>query len=225
MFSKRALIIFLLLTPFVTYSKMNWVKTDKISPDKVSSARIIYHGEVNAQLVSELILTLDEINNDYPALKKIDLYISSFGGSMESGYLAYQVIKSSTIPVETINAGITASAATLLYCGAKKRYTLPEATFILHPAATPNSKRDWLRPNDIELMKKDVDDTNEYFSSTYRECTTLQDKEITRILSSNDQLRYIRSAEARKIELSQGDTTGIASAQVSYFIVDDNDAK
>jgi len=225
MFIKRTITVFLLLAPLTTYSKINWVKNEKINPEQISSAKIIYHGEVNPQQISELMLSLDEINNDYPALKSIKLYISSFGGSMESGYLGYQAIKASTIPVETINAGITGSAATLLYCGAKKRYTLPEATFILHPAATPNSKRDWLRPNDIELMKKDVDDGNQYFASTYRECTTLQDKEITRILSSNDQLRYIRSAEARKIELSQGDTSGITPAQVSYFIINDDEAK
>lgn len=225
MFITRTLTVILLLTPLAAYSKVSWVKNEKINPEQISSARIIYHAEVNAQQVSELILTLDEINNFYPALKEIKLYISSFGGSMESGYLAYQAIKASAIPVETINAGITGSAATLLYCGAKKRHTFPDATFIMHPAATPNSKREWLQPNDIELLKKDVADGNKYFFSVYRECLALQDREIARILSSSEYTRYIRSAEAKKIALSQDDVSGIASAQVSYFITTDNEGK
>ncbi|WP_162505715.1 ATP-dependent Clp protease proteolytic subunit [Candidatus Arsenophonus triatominarum] len=33
---------------------------------------------------------IDEINNNYPKTKDIKLYINSFGGSMESAYMAYE---------------------------------------------------------------------------------------------------------------------------------------
>lgn len=65
-----------------------------------------------------------------------------------------QSVKGSVIPIETINDGVAASAATLIYCGAKKRYTFPLASFILHPSAAPNIKSEWVRPNELALLKK-----------------------------------------------------------------------
>lgn len=216
----KNLLAITLLIPVVSHSEMHWVKSDTVKPNDVSSVKIIYNGAVNSKQISELISAIDEINNDYPSSQSIKLYISSFGGSMESGYIAYQAIKGSIIPIETINAGMTASSATLLYCGAKHRYTFPDASFILHPAASPNTKEQWVRPNDIELLRKDIEDGNKYFRNIYANCTTLNKSEIEKILSSNDHTRYIKPNESISIRLSQGNISNIPSTQISYYITD-----
>lgn len=216
---------FMCLSFFFSYfasAEMHWVKSEGIKPMSVKTVKIIYSGDINSRQVLELISAIDEINNDYPDANSIKIFITSFGGSMESGYLAMQAIKGSNIPVETINAGMTASSATLLYCGAKKRFTLHDASFMLHPAASPNIKAEWVRPNDIELLKKDVEDGNKYFKSIYKSCTNLSDDEVQKILYSNDSARYLIASEAEKIKLSQGNVDGIHPTPVSYYITNDN---
>lgn len=202
-------------------AELRWNKSDTIKPEEVQEAKIIYNGEINARLISELIGTIDGINSNYPATKSIKLYINSYGGSIESGYLAMASIQNSTIPIETINAGMTGSAATLLYCGAKKRYALPLATFMLHPAATMNLKNEWVRPAELALLKKDVDDGNRYFREVYKKCTSLSSEELDKILYSNDYALNLSAGMAIKNKLSQGTISGISPTPVSYYIVDD----
>lgn len=116
---------------------------------------------------------------------------------------------------------MTGSSATLLYCGAQKRFTLAESSFMLHPAASPNMNTEWIRPNDIELLRKDVEDGNKYFKTVYKRCTTLSDEEIKKILYSNDSTRYLVASEAEKIKLSQGTLAGILPTSVAYYITND----
>jgi Protease subunit of ATP-dependent Clp proteases len=217
---KTSLIALALVFSAITHAEMHWVKNDKIKSDNVDTVKIVYNADITPAQIAELISALDEINSDYPAVKSIKLFISSFGGSMESGYLAYQAIKGSKTPVEAINAGMTASSATLVYCGAQKRYTFPDASFMLHPSATQNTKAEWVRPNDVELIRKDVEDGNKYFKSIYGSCTTLESQDIEKILFSNDNSRYLRPKDAENIKLSQGSIEGITSTPVSYYITD-----
>ncbi|MGU9756284.1 ATP-dependent Clp protease proteolytic subunit [Serratia marcescens] len=220
--SVKYFMVFFMFISCCTYAEMHWIKSEKVKPEDVNTVKIIYTGDVNSRKVSELISAIDEINNDYPEAKVIRIFITSFGGSMESGYLGMQAVRGSKIPVETINAGMTGSSATLIYCGTEKRSTLPEASFMLHPSASPNIKTEWIRPNDVELLKKDVDDGNKYFRSIYKTCTNLSDEEIQRILYSNDNARYLTASEAEGIKLSQGNISGIYPTPVSYYITDDN---
>lgn len=214
----KSMIALACLAPVISYAEMHSVKKENFNPDEDITVKIIYNGDVNAKQVTELMSAIDEINNDYPSSSAIKLYINSAGGNMESGYLAYQAIKASTVPVETINAGMSASSATLMFCGAQKRYSLPEASFMLHPAGLKSVDAEWIRPNDIELIKKSVEYGNKYFRSIYSSCTTLTTKEIDSILFSNDNTRFIMGKDSEDIKLSQGVISGIPPAQISYYI-------
>lgn len=214
--------IFFTIIPSFSHANVYSVQSGNESANQNPTVKILYNAEVTPRQVSELISTLDKINNHHPFFKTIKLYINSPGGSMDSGYLAYQAIKESRIPVETINAGITASSATLIYCGAQKRYTFPEATFILHPAATQNTDKEYISPNDIEMLKKNTESGNKYFKSIYATCTALSNQDIDKILFSNDNARYIDAEGAKKINLSQQIISGITPTQSSYYINNDN---
>lgn len=203
-------------------AKLQWYKNDSIKSEEISTVKIVYNAEINAQRVADLILSLDEINNDYPSVQQIELYINSFGGSMDSGYVAMQAISGSKIPVKTINTGTVASSATLLYCGGKERKTFSLASFILHPAKSYNLKKDYLSPGEIDTLKKDVNITNQYFKNTYSTCTNINKEKLNAILSSEDSRQYVNAKEAESLSLSQGVESGIKTTQASYYITDDN---
>lgn len=87
---------------------------------KFKSARIIFNGDITANKSLEFIDALDKLHYASPGLKEITLYINSYGGDMDSGYLLYQAIKNAAVPITAVNISMTASSATLMYCAAKK---------------------------------------------------------------------------------------------------------
>ncbi|EHG4045363.1 ATP-dependent Clp protease proteolytic subunit [Salmonella enterica] len=211
--------------PTLSFAQVHWFKNETIKPEDIHSVKILYDADVNPTQITELSAVLDEINNTYTALKQIDLYINSYGGKMDDGYMGYQAIKASTIPVKTINSGMIASSATLLYCGGKSREMAPEASFMLHPAKAANSKNDYISPNEIDMLKKDSNQANNYFYSIYSTCTNMKKDEISRILYSEDNFEYIYAEQARNISLANKIETGIKTTQISYYITSDNDNK
>lgn len=160
--------------------------------------------------MTELISSLDEINATYPALKHIWLYINSRGGYMDSGYMAYEALRSSRTPVTTVNVFMTGSAATLLYCAAEERLTLPAARFLLHPAAVrANNDREYLQPNDISQLYERADRFNFIFKFVYRQCTTRNEQELGAMLFSEDNQRLITGDVALEKKLATGRATRV----------------
>lgn len=68
--------------------------------------------------------------------KKITIVLASPGGDPMSAFAAYNILKSVPAEITTFNAGNTDSAAMLIYCAGKYRYSLPApARFLIHSAA------------------------------------------------------------------------------------------
>ncbi|WP_130835755.1 ATP-dependent Clp protease proteolytic subunit [[Erwinia] mediterraneensis] len=186
--------------------------------ENVKSAKVVFTGEVTAQKITELMSAIDDINVSFAAVKEIQLYINSYGGEMEAGYMGGEAIKGSRIPIRTINAAMTGSAATLIYCAAKNRETFPGATFLLHPAATPNIQNNYLQKNQITLLNKEVDKANDIFREVYKHCLKNSDIDMEKVLFSEDNRTYIRYPEALKYGIASGVAKHIAPADVSYYI-------
>ncbi|VFS51958.1 ATP-dependent Clp protease proteolytic subunit [Budvicia aquatica] len=119
----------LLLVPFFSMASMTVVKNDTVNNVDIDVAKILYVGGVDEAKVVELISAIDEINIKYKNTRKIFLYINSSGGDMDSGYMAYEAVRNSTIPIVTVNASMTGSSATMMYCGAKERLMMSGAYF------------------------------------------------------------------------------------------------
>ncbi|WP_063657581.1 ATP-dependent Clp protease proteolytic subunit [Candidatus Arsenophonus triatominarum] len=194
------------------------IKKENIKNEKITSAKIIYHGAITPEETMELISVIDEINNNYPKTKDIKLYINSFGGSMESAYMAYEAIKHSAIPVITINTAIVGSAASIIYCAGQSRLSFPLANFMLHPAATPNFKNKYIRPNEIDLLRKDAEIGNNFFRGVYQQCSNLKNEELQKILFSEDFRKYIPTNKAQELKVATGVADGITLSDISYYI-------
>ncbi len=67
---------------------------------------------------------LDEINQRYVNAKELVISFSSDGGDMDAALSMYYAIKSSQIPVTTVNVSAVMSAATIPFCAAKKEKSL-----------------------------------------------------------------------------------------------------
>jgi ATP-dependent Clp protease, protease subunit len=69
-------------------------------------------------------------------VKKITIVISSPGGDMASAFAAYNILRSVPAEITTFNVGTIDSAAMLIYCAGKYRYSFPSpARFLIHSNA------------------------------------------------------------------------------------------
>lgn len=206
--------------PIISFSQMQWFKSERNKPEDVKTAKIVFNGEVNAENTVDLMSALDDLNNTYPSLKEIELYINSYGGDVGNGYMGYQVVKVSRVPVKTINTGITASAATLIYCGGYQRLMMPEASFILHPAKSANIQVGYVSPSEVELLKKFTRMGSGYLSGIYSSCTNIRDEQVQKMLYSDENTWFVDATQAKQIALVRDVRAGIKATAVSYYITD-----
>ncbi|WP_233874100.1 ATP-dependent Clp protease proteolytic subunit [Paraburkholderia adhaesiva] len=212
------IILCLMTDASADYRKIS--QTGDSTSEKVTIAKIYYTGGINIQKTNELIGALDDLNMNYRNLGKIYLYINSYGGDMDSGYIAYQAIKSSRIPVVTVNLATVMSAATMLFCGASERSSFEGAQFIMHPAAISQSSR--MQPDQLEMAQQTLGRYNQMLVDIYKGCSDFREGELKSILYSEDQRKVLSSDEARKRGVVTELTSRIADAQVSYFVSDGN---
>ena len=64
--------------------------------------------------------------------KPIWLYIMSYGGDIDYMWAALDIIKTSVTPIYTVNLGVSASAAALIFIAGHKRFMMPTAKLIIH---------------------------------------------------------------------------------------------
>ncbi|TNH06908.1 ATP-dependent Clp protease proteolytic subunit [Testudinibacter sp. TR-2022] len=200
------------------------IPADYLENDQAETAKIFYTAAVEPHLISELVYALDDLNINYPRLKKIYLYLNSDGGDMDSGQIAYWAVKSSKIPVTTVNLSMVGSSATLIFCAAKERLSLPNGKFLLHASSLTGSEG-LLRPDDIDNLKKESMMYNQVFADTYQQCSDYNEAEISKFLHSEGNRLLIDSREASSKKLVSGLADGIVQAPIAYHIVENSDAQ
>jgi len=89
--------------------------------------------------VSDIVKNIMQYNSDdekngipVEERKPILLYIASPGGSVDDGFSLVNAIEMSKTPVHTINMGKAYSMGFLIFISGHKRYSYPDARFLLH---------------------------------------------------------------------------------------------
>lgn len=108
-----------------------------LEQDLLDARTILVHGPVDDKLAAGLAarcLILEDRDPDAP----ITVYVNSPGGSADSGFAMYDILKFVRCPVRTIVNGLCASAGVLVYLGGDEgsRFTLPGSRFLLHQPST-----------------------------------------------------------------------------------------
>jgi len=98
---------------------------------------ILLSGEISQRsayrIIAQLLL-LGEEESPSP----IRLFINSPGGDADAGFAIFDTIRFLNAPVQTICAGLTASAAVIVLLGAprNRRFSLPNARVLIHQPST-----------------------------------------------------------------------------------------
>lgn len=103
----------------------------------LDSRSIIISKEVSDKLAEKVInqlLILEQLDADKP----ITIYVNSPGGSADSGFAIYDMLRYVKPPIIAICSGLCASAAVIIYLGGDKgsRFSLPNSRFLIHQPST-----------------------------------------------------------------------------------------
>jgi ATP-dependent Clp protease protease subunit len=100
--------------------------------------------------IASMVTVLESIDPDKP----ITVYVNSPGGSADSGFAIYDLLRFTSCPVRTVANGVVASSAVLIYLAADddKRYSLPNSRFLLHQPSTAARGQ----ASDIEITAQQI---------------------------------------------------------------------
>jgi|GEM_PF-7127353 len=126
------------------------------------------------------------------------VYIDSGGGDSDAGLVIYNSIKSIPILVTTVNVGSVGSAAVWMFCAGKRRFAMPNTSFIIHGSSTQNATID----SDTQL---------EYFIETRKKFYELQRNIIESCSSMSSSLidDYIKSSDNRYLTIYKAKEIGL----------------
>ena len=81
-----------------------------------------------------LVLRWNMEDKDIPVeqRKPIWLYVMSYGGDIDYMWAALEIIGTAVTPIYTVNMGVAASAASLIFIAGHKRFMMPTARLIIH---------------------------------------------------------------------------------------------
>jgi len=180
-------------------------------------AKILFTGEVTESSVNKLITTIDSINQEHSGLEKIYLYIHSWGGDADAGEAAYWMVRSSRIPVTTVNLANVGSAASFMFCGGKERLSMDYGTFLLHPPAQPVPRLSWT-PDLLRQTEELLRTYANFGTEIYKTCTSIPEEEIKAILYSENQRLVLSTPQAKERGLISGTVSEVIDTPLSYLV-------
>jgi len=215
----KNLIIFIMIYIFnFSYAQAEVIATFPQDDGKNAvTANVYFTATVTQKSVAELGDAFNQLSIKYPSLKGINLVINSPGGSAFDGLLAYAIVKGSSVPVRAINGGMTASAATFIYCAAGERQALPGSLFLLHAAASDAMGS---KPDEIMRVLATLEHLHKFGKDVYSKCTSMSDDEIETIFKTEYFAKFLDDQQASDIKLSNQTVEAIPQPDISIFILD-----
>lgn len=202
------------------YAGITSIKGDAVNNGEIKEVGIYFTGVVNNQTVTWLMSGLADIKANYRNVNNIDIYINSDGGDMDASYVAYESLRKSSVKLNMINASMTGSAATIIYCASPERYAMPMSRFLLHPAAAGYEKADYIKPDQARRIVEEDEAYNGLFRKVYSSCTSLTAQELNDITASEAGRKIYNVDDAIKHGLV---THGLKESRdylLTYFITD-----
>jgi ATP-dependent Clp protease, protease subunit len=111
---------------------------------------IKFFAAVNENSINPLMNIVDQSVRE--GVQRLVLLISSTGGSVFHGLSAYNCLKGLPIEIETHNFGSVDSIGVVLFLAGSKRYSVPDARFLIHPVS-------WGFESNVRLEDKQIEET------------------------------------------------------------------
>ncbi len=137
---------------------------------------------------------LESLDNKKPIL----LVINSPGGSVDSGFALWDMIKMISAPVTTLVMGLAASMGSILSLAADKgkRYATTHSRIMIHQPLIGGTI--YGQATDLEIQAKEIIKTRELLVQIYVESTGKSQKQIEKSL---DRDTWMSAAEAKEYGL------------------------
>lgn len=163
---------------------------------RLLNARVIMVSEaitdkLARSVASQCILMQEEDPN-----APITVYVNSPGGSADSGFAIYDILRFVSPPIKTVCTGICASAAVLIFLAADKdhRYSLENSRFLLHQPSTSL----FGTASDIEINANEIIKLKERYNQIVAKETG---KEVDTINNDADRDFWLTANEAKEYGL------------------------
>jgi ATP-dependent Clp protease protease subunit len=167
-----------------------------IDRELLDSRNIIISQSIDSNLANSIYSRLVLLEKDNPQ-KPITVIINSQGGSADSGFCIYDMLKFVKPPIITITAGLCASAAIIIFLAGEKgkRFALPNARFLLHQPSTSA-----VGPaSDLEITANQILKIRDQFNQIIADETGQDVKKITQDANRDFWLNAIEAVEYRLV--------------------------
>lgn len=156
---------------------------------------ILAADEVSDELYRKVAVSLILLERLDPKAQ-ITVFVNSPGGSADSGFAIYDLLRFSSCPIRTVANGVVASAAVLIYLGAEKgqRYSLPSARFLLHQPSTMVRGQS----SDIDIAAREIVKLRRRYNEIVAETTG---KDIAVVEKDSDRDFWLTPIEAKEYNL------------------------
>lgn len=142
----------------------SWV----LERELLKARTILVNGPVDEKMaasISARLLVLESREKGAP----ITVFINSPGGSADSGFAIYDMLRFVGCPIRTVVNGLCASAAVLIFLAgdAGSRYTFPGSRFLLHQPSTVGQGS----ASDLSITAKEIVKMRERYNKIVSEAT------------------------------------------------------
>jgi ATP-dependent Clp protease protease subunit len=137
--------------------------TEFLSRQIFAARSIFIFGPIDQHMAKDVCAQLVALSQ--AGDEDVKIYINSPGGHVESGDTIYDFIKFVRPTIKVIGTGYVASAAALIFVGAKRqnRYCLPQTRFMIHqPSGGVGG-----RATDIEIQAAEIIKMKERLNQTF----------------------------------------------------------
>lgn len=167
-------------------------KENPLAEKFLKTRQIILSGEINEENTAKTIqqLLLLEADSDKP----IYIYIDSPGGSIDSGFGIYDVIRFINAPVYTIGTGLIASMGSIILLAAPKerRLGLPNSHYLIHQPLIGGVAQGVA--TDLEIQAEEISKSKEKLIKLISEETG---KSIEQVAKDCDRDHWLTADEAK----------------------------
>ena len=145
-----------------------------------------------ASYVATRMLVLERLDDKKPII----VMINSPGGSADSGFAIYDIIRFVTPPVHTVVNGLCASAAILILLAGDKgrRYSLPGSRFLIHQPSTTGRGA----ASDLDITAREILKLRERYNRIISEATG---REMDKVLEDARRDFWLSAPEAIEYRL------------------------
>lgn len=153
---------------------------------------IFYRTEVTKNSIVELDKMIRKANENYELLKAtckianimpkpIYLHISSDGGNLAYGFMGYDSVRNSKIPIYTIIEGTACSAATVISIAGEKRMALENSLILVHQL----SSGAYGKANELEDFNQNIKLFMKKLTDLYLNNTKIKSKDLEKLLQKD----------------------------------------